>query len=525
MSNSTGIVYLLGAGPGIVDHLTVRGRRLLAQADVLIYDALVDPALLALMSPQSLQINVGKRGGQISTPQAEINHLLIDHCRRGQRVVRLKSGDPFIFGRSAAELEALQAANCPYEVVPGISSALAAPLLAGIPLTEPVLSRCFAIFTAHDPDALNWEALVALDTLVIMMGTRHLTDIVEQLVRHGRSPKSPIAIIRWAGHPQQQIWEGTLESIEQKTSRQSLAPAVIVVGEVVNLRPYLQPTATLPLAGLSVLVTRSVGQSSGFRSRLERAGATVIEMPALEITPPSSWESLDQAIHQLDTYDWLVLTSSNGVNYFFDRLRHHGKDGRSLAGLRLAVVGQKTAQSLEQRGLVPDFIPPNYVADSLVEHFPDAPALAGRRILFPRVESGGRDVMVKEFTQRGAIVTEVAAYQSGCPAAIAPEVYTALETGTLDVVTFASSKTVRCFHQLVTQALAAPTSSAPNPDAQVAGAIAPLLSNICIASIGPQTSATCHELLGRVDVEATEYTLDGLTHALVEWANVHRKAI
>ncbi|MEB3358706.1 MAG: uroporphyrinogen-III synthase [Synechococcales bacterium] len=291
-----------------------------------------------------------------------------------------------------------------------------------------------------------------------------------------------------------------------------------------NLRPYLQPHSTRPLAGLRILVTRSAGQSSGFRDRLEQVGATVIEMPALEITPPSSWEALDQAIQQLATYDWLVLTSSNGVNYFFERLRHQGKDGRSLAGVKLAVVGQKTAQSLEQWGLLPDFIPPDFVADSLIEHFPDADALVGQRILFPRVESGGRDVMVKEFTQKGAVVTEVAAYQSGCPAAIAPDVRAVLEAGTLDVVTFASSKTVRCFQQLVSQALAGSTAD-PTPDSQSPGAIARLLSSVCIASIGPQTSATCHDLLGRVDVEATDYTLDGLTHALVEWANVHRKPV
>ncbi|NET47630.1 MAG: uroporphyrinogen-III C-methyltransferase [Merismopedia sp. SIO2A8] len=240
MANDKGVVYLMGAGPGDISHLTVEAQTILQTAtDVLIYDALVDEQLRALLPQDCQHIHVGKRGGQPSTPQADINHLLVHHCQQGRRVVRLKSGDPFIFGRCAAEITALKQAQCDFVVVPGLSSALAAPLLAHIPLTDPVLSRSFTVLSAHEPDVLNWPALAQLDTLVILMGTRHLATIVEQLQNHGRSPRTPIAIIRWASQPQEQIWVGTLESIVQQTSRQTLSPAVMVVGEVVSLRPYL----------------------------------------------------------------------------------------------------------------------------------------------------------------------------------------------------------------------------------------------------------------------------------------------
>lgn len=239
MIDGAGKVYLVGSGPGSIDYLTMRGYQLLTQADVLIYDALVDADLLQLVPEHCSKLDVSKRGGKPSTPQTEINRLLVTYCQRGRQVVRLKSGDPFIFGRCTAEIEALRQAGCNFEVVPGISSALAAPLLASIPLTDPVLSRCFAVFSAHDPEALDWEGLSRIETLVVLMGAKHLSLIIEQLQRHGRSPQTPIAIIRWAGQPQQQIWTGTLATIVRQTSRQPLSPCVMVIGEVVGLRPYL----------------------------------------------------------------------------------------------------------------------------------------------------------------------------------------------------------------------------------------------------------------------------------------------
>ncbi|MUH00945.1 uroporphyrinogen-III C-methyltransferase, partial [Scytonema sp. UIC 10036] len=241
MNKPKGKVYLVGAGPGDIAYLTLKTYKVLAIAEVLIYDALVDTELLQSIPQNCLQVNVGKRGGQPSTPQTEINNLLVKYCQSGRQVVRLKSGDPFIFGRCTSEIEALKAAGCAFEVIPGISSALAAPLLAGIPLTDPVMSRCFAVLTAHEPDALDWEALSRLETLVILMGSQHLGEIIHRLLRQGRSRSTPIAIIKWAATLQQQIWVGTLENILEQTSGVSLSPSVIVIGQVVELRQYLQP--------------------------------------------------------------------------------------------------------------------------------------------------------------------------------------------------------------------------------------------------------------------------------------------
>ena len=506
-----GKVYIVGAGPGDLAYLTIRAQQILTQAEVLIYDALVDRSLLNLVPANCLVVDVGKRGGKPSMPQAEIDLLLVEYAQTANTVVRLKSGDPFIFGRVTAELDALIAANCEYEVVPGLSTALVAPLLAGIPLTDPVLSRCFAVITAHFPDDLDWDALARMQTIVILMGTRTLSEIVAQLLKHDRSPTTPIAIIRWAGTPQQQVWVSDLEGVISTTANVELSPSVIIVGQVVRLRAYLNcGSQTAPITpnlaavdrpnspailGKNVLVTRAARQAGEFTQMLRSRGAQVIEMPTLEIVPPTSWQELDLAIDRVQDFDWLILTSSNAVDYFFDRLHHAGKDSRALAGIDIAVVGQKTATALRQYGITADFIPPDFIADALVSNFPTSPT--GQNILFPRVETGGREVLVQQFTNLGANVVEVPAYQSRCPIVVDPIALAALRDRQVDIITFASSKTVKHFCQLIGNNLP------PGWQEQV-----------IIASIGPQTSASCRSLLGKVDIEATEYTLPGLVTAL-----------
>jgi len=279
-----------------------------------------------------------------------------------------------------------------------------------------------------------------------------------------------------------------------------------------NPSSQVSPTVstTLPLSGKTVLITRSVGQSSQFTQMLRKAGANAIEMPALEICPPSSWQALDNAIINLSEFDWLILTSSNGINYFFDRLIALEKDVRELASLKIAVVGEKTAQSLKNHSLQPDFIPPNFIADSLIENFPEQ--LAGKKVLFPRVESGGREDLIKEFRNQGAEVIEVAAYQSCCPSSIPPSAELALQSGTVDMITFASSKTVKFFNQLAEKVFS--DNSGNNQPSIVSN----YLEGICIASIGPQTSKACHTYFGWVDIEASEYTLEGLTQAIIDWS-------
>ena len=509
--NNNGKVYLVGAGPGNLAYLTIRGKQLLVDAEVLIYDALIDPQLLDLVSADCLKIDVGKRGGRVSTPQDRINQLLVAYCLGGKQVVRLKSGDPLIFGRATPEIETLQTAGCAYELVPGISSALAAPLFAGIPLTDKNLSSCFAVISGHQPEQLDWNALSRIDTLVILMGGRSLGEIIRRLIANWRSPKEPIAIIRNCSRTEQQIFRGTLTDIVDKTKGITLSPAVIIIGKVAKYgnQDQEQPISAeyldkMPsLTGKIILVTRAAEQSSKFTNLLQQQGAMVIEMPALTITPPSSWQDLDRAIATITKFNWLILTSANGVNYFFERLATLGKDFRILAGIKIAVVGKKTAAVLQQKHLQPDFIPPNFVADSLVDNFPED--LNWQKILFPRVETGGRDILVKELTNKGAEVIEVAAYQSKCPEKIAQTAWQALQQKQIDIVTFASSKTVKNFYHLIKSEL---------PESR---SLESLLANITIASIGPQTSKTCHELLGRVDIEAQEYTLEGLTKAIANY--------
>ncbi len=552
MAEQIGKAFLVGSGLGGDRYLTLQAYGILAAAEVLLYDALTDDALQSLVPEGCLKIDVGKRGGQPSMPQKEINQLLVHHCRAGKRVVRLKSGDPFIFGRGQAEIRALQAAGCAFEVVPGLSSALAAPLLAHIPLTDPTMSRSFAVTTAHEPESLNWRALAEIETLVILMGARTLPEVVRRLQGHGRSPQTPIAIIRWAGRPQQMIWEGTLGNIIEKTTGESLSPCVIVIGEVVRLRPYLtdvpppqlgldpapvgvsasiasqrvlsanqseselfSPTpeplmnATKEpsdLTGKTILVTRAATQASQFMDRLAETGAIALEMPALEIVPPSSWAALDREIARLPQYDWLVLTSANAVEFFFERLQTLRNSTRLPMRLQLAVVGDKTAIALKKVGFDPDFVPPEFVSDSLAAYFPGG--VEGARILFPRVETGGRDLLVRDLTAKGAEVVEVAAYQSLCPKQIPPAVLAALQNRRIDAITFASSKTVKHFCQMLDQA---------QPD----GSWQDWLTGVCIASIGPQTSKACEDFLSRVDAEATEYNLEGLIRALETWFANH----
>ena len=512
-----GIVFIVGAGIGGVEFLTVRARDLLCTTEVIISDALVDRSLLNLAPPTATRIIAGKRGGQESIKQAEINQMLVDYCLAGKRVVRLKSGDPWIFGRSLPEISTLQTANCEWEIVAGISSAIAAPMLAGIPLTEVEASSCFAVMTGHDLNRLPWEAIAQIPTLVILMGTNNLAGLLEKL-RLGKSGDTAIAIVRWCGRSDQQVWTGTLTDIQSKLPEGSLSPAVIIVGEVVKFHEQLAnhrlqslqnlddlAQGKLALQGKRILVTRSASQASQFTDLLTSRGAEVIEMPTLAILPPTSWEFLDQAIASLPNYDWLILTSANAVDSFFGRLKNSGKDSRALHSLKIAVVGRKTAEVLANYGIKPDLVPTDFVADALVDAFLAIPnyVLIDKKMLFPRVESGGREILVEQLQTHGAIVDAVPAYESGCPDAIAPMALEAIQNQNqkLDAIAFASSKTVKHFCQLLDRVTDQETWRS-------------WLADVTIASIGPQTSQTCNELLGRVDCEAVEYTLDGLVEAI-----------
>ena len=399
-------MYLVGAGPGDPGLLTVRGAEALGLADVVVHDRLVHPSLLDLARPDAERIYVGKAPGRAEIEQAGINALLVEHGRAGRAVVRLKGGDPFVFGRGGEEAEALAAAGVPFEVVPGITSAIGAPAYAGIPVTHRGVSTHFTVVTGHEDPAkessdVDWEALAkAGGTLVILMGAGRIGDIAARLAAGGRPPETPVAAVRNGTRADQETVRGTLATIADAGIR---APAAIVVGEVAGLD--LAWFETRPLFGRSVVVTRAREQASELRHRLEGLGAEVIELPAIAIEP------LAFDVPDLSAYRWLVFTSANGVVAFFDRgLAPAGLDARAVAGLRLAAIGPGTAAALAERGLRTDLLPERFVAESLLEAFPTA-AAGGERVLLARAEHA-RDVLPAGLSERGYEVDVLAVYRT-----------------------------------------------------------------------------------------------------------------
>ncbi len=485
------MVYVVGAGLG-ARYLTVRARELLATAEAIVCDDLVDRAVLR-WAPQAKVHWVGKRGGHPSATQDEINALLVSLAQTGQRVVRLKGGDPGVFGRLTEELAALRAAGLAWEVVPGISSAVGGPLVAGVPLTDRD-RPAVAIVTATALETLPWEALAQLPTVVVLMGGKSLPSWQKRLLDAGKPPTTPVTLLRDVGGPCYRVWESTLGAIAAVTAGEELSPLVAVVGA----RPEF-PSA-LPLAGQTVLVTRAAEQGADLVHRLQDLGARTLELPTLAVFPPSTWEPCDRAIARLGSFHWLWLASVNGVQAFWERLAHHGLDSRALAGVKIAAVGRQTAQALLAHGVRADFVPTDFTADTLAETLPLAP---GERVLFPRVESGGRTTALQRLQARGGCLETVPVYESGCPTTVDPSIVEALQAQAVQAVTFTSSKTVQHFARLLDGVADRPVWQA-------------WLQKTAIAAIGPSTAETCREVLGRVDCVAQEFTLAGLVQALVD---------
>lgn len=498
---SRGFVSLLGAGPGDPGLLTLRGARALSEADVVVYDYLANSALLAHARSEAETIYVGKKAGSHTRTQDEINGLLVQRAQAGQRVVRLKGGDPFVFGRGGEEALALAEAGIPFEVVPGVTSAIAAPAYAGIPVTHRGLASSFAVITGHeDPtkeeSAIDWAYLArGVDTLVFLMGVGNLPRIVDQLFRHGRSPETPVALVRWGTLPRQQSVRGTLATIVDQVNAANLKPpAVAVIGAVAGLGDALRWFEALPLFGQRVLVTRTRQQASALSTQLRSLGAEANELPTIQIAPPENWESLDVTLADLATYDAIVFTSVNGVRFFWERLRHAGHDARALSGLHLSAIGPATAGELERHGLCADFVPDTYVAEAIVAGLGD---VHGRRFLLPRADIA-RPALADLLRQGGGEVDEVATYRTLRPETDDDELRTLLREST--IATFTSSSTVRNLATL----------------AHKAGLdLVQALGHATIACIGPITAATAREVGLPVHVVATEYTIDGLVDALV----------
>lgn len=495
-----GRVYLVGAGPGDPGLITVRGVQCLEQAAVVVYDRLVDPTLLRHAPPTAELIYAGKSARNHALTQDEINAILVDRGARGNSVVRLKGGDPFVFGRGGEEIEALLEAGIPFEVVPGVTAAVAAPAYAGIPVTHRGVSSSFAVVTGHEdptkPDSsINWSTLAtATGTVVFMMGVENLSLIVRQLTSHGRSPETPVALVRWGTWPQQAVLTGALHNIVERVAAQGFKPpAVIVVGDTVKLRERFRWFDNRPLSGTRVLVTRAREQASELSRRLHDLGAETLEAPAIAITEPDDFAPLDAAIERLGSYDWVLFTSPNGVTGVFDRMDHLARDARAFGGVNIAAVGPATSQALRRHGLTPDLIPDRFLTDAVAAGL-IARGVAGRRVLLPRTDIVGED-LAGALEGAGALVDQVVAYRTVQAPGIDPEVAGRLAAGEVDFVTFTSSSTVR-------NLLAALDGRQE------------LLQRPTIVSIGPVTSRTARESGLDVRVEAVEHTVPGLVAAL-----------
>ena len=489
-------VYLVGAGPGDPDLITWKGRKLLALADSVLYDHLASEHLLELTRKDCERIYVGKKRAVHAFPHEEICAMMIERARRGLTVVRLKGGDPFIFGRGGEELEALADAGIPFEVVPGVTSPLGIAAYSGVPLTHRAHTKLVTFATGHDVAGIDWSKVGQSETLVIFMGIASIGEIAREIIAHGRSPDTPAIAVRWGTRPDQQTVSGTLATIAGRIEQARLKPpATVIIGEVAALHERFSWFEKLPLFGQRIVVTRAQDQAAEFSERLRSLGAEAIELPVISIQPPDDPAPLDLAIERLSSYDWLIFTSVNGVRFFMDRLDRSKHDLRSLKA-RICSIGPATGRAVGNLHLKVDLMPEEYVAESLVNAFANE-NLEGKRILLPRA-AVARDLIPAELGKLGARVDVVEAYRNVVPSNAASRARGIFSAGKKpDWITFTSSSTVKNF---------------------LAAAGRPALEGVRIASIGPVTSETARTHALTVDAEANDYTLDGLIQAILERA-------
>ncbi|MDH5667972.1 MAG: uroporphyrinogen-III C-methyltransferase [Nitrospira sp.] len=502
-----GKVYVVGAGPGDPKLLTIRGRECLEQADVVLYDYLANPAILSYAPETAERIYVGRRGKGAYPAQEDINRILIEQAREGHIVVRLKGGDPFVFGRGGEEAEALATAGIDFDVVPGVTAAIAAPAYAGIPVTHRALASTVTFVTGHEDPAkpsmgVEWSSVAtSRGTLVFLMGMKNLPAIVAKLTAGGRSADTPAAIIRWGTRASQQTVVGTLADIVDKAEAAGLEPpTVIVVGDVVRLRSRLNWFELRPLFGKRILMTRAKEQAGELAELLAAYGGEPIEAPTIRIVAPDDWTPVDRAIADIGTYDQVIFTSVNGVVRFMTRLRENGSDARCLAGRRVCCIGPRTAQELETFGVKADVVPADYQAEGVIEALGRHP-LTGVRIVIPRAEVA-RELLPDELRARGAHVDVVPVYRTVIPTEDGAEWRRLLTDGQVHMVTFTSSSTVRNFVTMVGGVDRATV----------------LLRSVTVAAIGPITAKTAEEMGMTVSIMPQENTIPAMVEAMVRHA-------
>ncbi len=496
---SPGICYLVGAGPGDPGLLTLKGKECIEAADVLVYDYLCNPEHLRYAKPGTHRIYVGKKAGDHTLPQEEINALIVKLAKEGKTVTRLKGGDPVLFGRGAEEAVELYEAGVKFEIVPGITSAIAGPAYAGIPVTHRSHASQLTIFTGHEdptkPDtSLNYAKIAQADgTKVFLMGVERIDEITTQFLKHGAKPETPVALVRWATHTHQQTLVGTLADIAAKVKAAGFkAPAVAVIGDVVTERDKLNWFENRPLFGKKIVVTRTRQQASGLSKQLTLLGADVIELPTIKIVEPQNPMLFGELVQDCHTYEWIIFTSANGVDAFFTMFDKLYNDARSIGGVRIACVGPSTAERVKARHLAVDLMPDkNFVAEGLVKAFKDHQNMENVNVLWVRAEET-REVIANELTGMGAIVDEGLAYRTVAETEDNLEALARLKAEGADMITFTSASTVEHFLNL-----------------KVA-----LPEGIKIASIGPVTSTAIKEHDLKVDIEAKDHSIPGLVAAV-----------
>jgi len=499
-------VYLIGAGPGDPGLFTLKGRDVLARADVVVYDYLANDALLAHARPDAERIYVGKKGGDHTLSQGGINALIVSKAKEGKIVARLKGGDPYMFGRGGEEAEELLEAGIAFEVVPGVTSGIAGPAYAGIPLTHRAHSSSVCFATGHeDPtkpeSAHDWKALArSASTLVFYMGMKNLPEIAKKLVEAGMPPDTPAALVRWGTTPRQRSLVSTIANLPAEADKHGFAaPCLIVVGSVVTLRDHLDWFEKRPLFGKGIVVTRAREQASDSAALLEELGADVIQFPTISISPLQEYSAVHDAIRSLSRYGMLIFTSVNGVKHFWLQLDALNLDSRALGGLKITAIGPATAAALRERGIKPDFVPEKYVAESVAQGIIAlcGENIQGMRMLLPRAKEA-REVLPETLAAAGAVVDILPVYETLPSDARREEVLEKLEAGEIQCITFGSSSTVTNFLSLIPK-----ETLRRFPDLK-------------FACIGPVTAATLREAGLTCHIQPPEYTIPALARTLAE---------
>lgn len=500
-----GKVILIGAGPGNPGLLTIKGKEWIEKADVIIYDYLANERLLDCARVNAEKIYVGKKRGDHTLSQQQINELIINRSNEGKLVARLKGGDPFIFGRGGEEAEELANVGIDFEIVPGVTAAISVPAYAGIPLTHRNHTSTVAFVTGHEGFAkghsdIAWDKIATgIGTLVFFMGVKNLPNIVKNLVDNGRDKNTPIGIIRWGTTYQQETVIGTLENIVSLAEKSKIKPpAIIVVGDVVKLKEKIDWFENKPLYKKQIIVTRAREQASNFANLLESNGAWPIEFPTIETVPPDSWDALDSAIQNIEKYNWLIFTSANSVKYFLQRLKKNKKDIRCLKGIKLCTIGPKTAEELEKLGIRIDYMPSEYKAEAIIEGL-SSKEIKGKKILIPRA-AVAREVLPEELAKMGATVDVVEAYKTVRPEKKTDGIKKMLKNKEIDAITFTSSSTVINFVDMFKKE-----------------EISDLVNGVPIACIGPITAKTAEKYGLKASIIPEHYTIEAFTDAIVDF--------